>query len=79
MAQARITLTRTRFNELAIRQYRDVSRIGVPGHSRPFKDSWLRYVDLQTDDDIGPSFKTMGEAQAGLAEYAEQFGATLAA
>lgn len=68
-----VTITKTRFKDLGIRRYHDVYRVGVPGHRKPFKDSWYRYVDLSDDADIGPSFHTMAEAQAGLAEYAIGF------
>jgi hypothetical protein len=69
----KITITKTRFKNLGIRSYRNVYRVGVPGYRKPFKDSWLRYVDLSDDADIGPSFKTMAEAMAGLTEYAIGF------
>lgn len=64
---------------LGIRGYRNGCRVGVPGHAKPFLDTWYRYVDLDDDRDIGPSFRTMAEAMAGLAEYAIGFsGGSLA-
>lgn len=76
---ATVTITRTRFKNLGIRRYHNVYRVGVPGHRKPFQDSWYRYVDLSDDADIGPSFHTMAEALASLAEYAVGFnGAEIA-
>lgn len=77
MTTPRITITKTRFRDMGIRRYARVWRVGVPGHVKPFMDSWYRYVDLSDDADIGPSFKTMAEAMAGLAEYAVGFNGAL--
>jgi len=75
---SKITLTKTRFAGLAIRHYQGTCRVGVPGHRKPFKDTWLRFVDLADDADIGPSFKTKAEAFAALPGYAESYGYPLA-
>lgn len=69
-----ITLTRTRFASLGIRCYRNATRVGVPGHRKPFQDSWVRFVDLDDDADIGPSFHTKAEALAALADFARERG-----
>lgn len=76
---SKITLTETRFAGLAIRHYQGTYRVGVPGHRKPFKDSWLRFVDMTDDADIGPSFKTKAEAFAALPDYAESYGFPLRA
>ncbi len=68
-----ITITHTRFRYLGVRRYHNVTRIGVPGHRKPFQDSWYRFVDTSCDADIGPSFKTMAEAVSELSAYASGF------
>lgn len=74
-----VTTTATRFEGLAIRTYRNVTRVGVPGHARPFRDSWTRFVATEDDADVGPSFHTRQEAFSALAEYAAKGGYSLAA
>lgn len=69
-----VTITRTRFRNLAVRSYIDMTRVNVPGHPKPFRDTWHRYVDLSDDQDIGPSFKTKAEALAYLHVYAAENG-----
>lgn len=70
---AKITVTPTRFGNLAIRGYISVTRVGVPGHRKPFADTWYRFTDVNDDADIGPSFKTKAEAFANLPEFAKSY------
>lgn len=80
MAIPRVALTQTRFEGLNIRSYYNVCRVGVPGHKKPFNDTWHRYcLDGEGDVDRGPSFKTKGEALAGLKDYAADNGIPLRA
>jgi len=69
-----ITTTQTRFPQLAVRHYRNVTRVGVPGHARPFQDTWHRFVDTDDNQEIGPSFPTQAEAFAYLPVYAAENG-----
>ena len=64
----------TRFSGLGVRHYRNATRVGVPGHRRPFKETWWRFVDLETDSDIGASFPTKTEIYAELSNFATERG-----
>jgi hypothetical protein len=69
-----VTITHTRFRDLAIRSYIDITRVNVPGHPKPFRDTYHRFLDLPSDQDIGPSFHTRAEAFACLHTFAAERG-----
>ena len=71
---ARITTLHTRFVDLGVRGYIGVTRVGVPGHGRPFSDTWWRYFDEIDNRDIGPLFPTKAECLSYLPTYAERNG-----
>ena len=69
-----VILHRTRFAGLGVRHYRDCSRVGVPGHRRSFRETWWRFVDVETDSDIGASYPTKAEIYASLESFAAERG-----
>ena len=74
MRDTSVTLTRTRYESLGIRYYRNVTCIG--GGRKPHTETYYRFVDLSDggDSDIGPVMRTKLEAFAALDGFARDRG-----